>query len=476
MKRIVLSFLLSLSATIADERPHIILVMSDDQGWGQTGYYGHPHLKTPHLDEMAKNGLRLDRFYAGASNCSPTRATVLTGRTNDRTGVQTHGYPIRLQEKTVAAALREAGYATAHFGKWHLNGLRGPGVPVLKNDSHSPGALGFEHWLTVTNFFDRNPVLSRMGTFEEFSGDSSEVVVAEALKYLESEKSGGKPFFIVIWYGSPHSPMIADEKDLAGPEDLKPDTRHHLGELVAMDRSIGSLREGLRTLGMADNTILWFNSDNGGLGNYGPETVGGLRGAKNQMYEGGLRVPCLVEWPAVIEGGRISGFPSGTVDIFPTIAEVTGLDPEKVMLKPYDGISLRPLFDEDLERREKPLGFRHSDRGVLIDNEYKYIIQKGKDELYHLEKDKTESRNLAKSEVDTLKRLKELYQEWNAGVEASVAGKDYPEGKVDPKQPERRFWNTDPAYQPYLEEWKNRPEYKSWVERALNPKKKKKTK
>ena len=327
--RIIFLLALVTSFSPGKELPHFILVMTDDQGWGQTGYRGHPQLKTPHLDAMAEAGLRLDRFYAGASNCSPTRATVLTGRTNDRTGVQNHGYPIRLQEKTVARAMKGAGYLTAHFGKWHLNGLRGPGVPVLKDDTHSPGALGFDHWLTVTNFFDRDPILSRMGEFEEFKGDSSEVVIAEALKFIESNRGSGKPMFIVVWFGSPHSPMLADEDDRSAFSELKPDTQHHLGELVAMDRSIGNLRAGLRSSGIAENTLVWFNSDNGGLANYGPETMGGLRGGKNQMYEGGLRVPCVIEWPKKIKGGRVSSFPSGTVDIFPTVAEIAGLDPEK---------------------------------------------------------------------------------------------------------------------------------------------------
>ncbi len=448
----------------AEERPNIILVMTDDQGWGQTGYYQHPHLKTPNLDAMAADGLRLDRFYAGAPNCSPTRSTVLTGRSNDRTGVQNHGYAMRLQEKNIARALRDAGYATGHFGKWHLNGLRGAGVPILKEDAHSPGAFGFEEWLSVTNFFDRNPILSRMGVFEEFLGDSSEIVIAEALKFIGKQKASKKPFFTVVWFGSPHSPMIADDHDRTNFSALKAGTQNHLGELVAMDRSIGTLRKGLRDLELAENTLIWFNSDNGGLIEYGPETVGGLRGGKNQMYEGGLRVPCVIEWPRIISGGRVSNYPAGTVDIFPTLAEIAGLDLDAVMLKPHDGTSLRLLFDKDIAHREKPLGFRHDGRGVIIDNQFKYLNLKGIEELYHLDQDKTESKNLAQTEPQVFARLKKLYEEWNQTVDASVLGKDYPEGTVDPSHPEPRSWNTVPAYQPYLEQWKNRPEYKSTIE------------
>src|SRR6056297_3398590 len=149
----VVFMLINLVAGCAEQseksQPNIILIMTDDQGWSQTGYYNHPVLETPNLDSMSANGLRLDRFYAGAPVCSPTRASVLTGRANNRTGVPAHGYALRLQEKTIAQALRAEGYATGHFGKWHLDALRGPGVPILADDPHGPAAFGFERWLTV---------------------------------------------------------------------------------------------------------------------------------------------------------------------------------------------------------------------------------------------------------------------------------------------------------------------------------------
>lgn len=469
--KLLIAFSLFLSATaIASETPHIVLVMADDQGWGQTSYNGHPDLKTPHLDAMAANGLRFDRFYAGASNCSPSRATVLTGRTNDRTGVQNHGFPLRLQEKTVAQALQEAGYTTGHFGKWHLNGLRGPGVPILAGDSHSPGAFGFDHWLSVTNYFDRDPVLARMGDFEEFEGDSSEVAIAEALTWIGKE-GGEQPTFSIVWFGTPHDPMVASEDDREPFSDLPERSQHQYGEILAMDRSIGALRAGLREQGIAENTLIWYCSDNGGLTGFGPDTMGGLRGAKNTMFEGGLRVPGIIEWPARIPEGRSTDFPAGTVDIFPTIAEIVGL-PDSAMLKPQDGLSLLPLINgKDNVRREKPLVFRHDGRGVVNDGRYKLITQKGTFELYDLKEDPAETTNLIETEGDVADWMKKEWAKTNQSIEDSVAGKDYPSGEVDPDQPERRFWNEDPAYAPYLEEFMKRPEYGDWIRRRTKGKK-----
>ena len=456
------------AAAPSPERPHIVLVMADDMGWGQTGYRGHPVLKTPHLDAMAAAGLRFDRFYAGAPNCSPTRATVMTGCTNDRGGVENHGYALRRQEKTIAQALRAAGYATAHFGKWHLNGYSGPGAPILGSDAHSPGAFGFEEWLSATNFFDRDPVLSRRGAWEEFRGDSSEIVVTEALKHLERARPSGRPTFTVIWYGSPHSPMIAAEEDMRGFGSMERNSRNHHGELVAMDRSIGTLRAGLRRLGIADNTLLWFCSDNGGLPEIRPGTVGELRGFKGSLHEGGLRVPGIVEWPAVITKPRVTSYPAGTFDIFPTIAEITGL-PSTVLLAPVDGMSIRPLFTSDLQERPKTMGFRHTRRAALIGNRYKIIapnINQPKFEVYDLKTDPREEKDISTSQPELAARLSQELLAWNESVQASVAGRDYPGGRLLPGDQTTRPWPTSPEYQPHLAELQKRPEYRDAATKA----------
>ncbi|MGB0369930.1 MAG: sulfatase family protein [Opitutales bacterium] len=467
----VASFLSILSFSPAEERPNIVLVMTDDQGWGQTGYYKHPYLKTPNLDAMAENGLRFDRFYAGAPVCSPTRATVLTGRQAPRTGVPDHGYALRLQEKTIAQALKDAGYATGHFGKWHLNALRGPGAPILKEDTHGPGAFGFEEWLTVTNFFDIDPLMSRKGEFEEFTGDSSDIIARESLKFIQESVEAKKPFFAVVWDGSPHSPFVATEADMAPFSELDTGSQKHHGELVAFDRSVGVLRQGLRDLGVAENTIVWFCSDNGGLDKVKPNTVGGLRGYKGDIWEGGIRVPGIIEWPAKIKP-RITDYPAATMDIFPTIAELAGL-PDSAMLKPLDGISLASLFTQEIEERPAPLAFFYKDAAALIDNDFKLVSEKkkkGKFTLYNLSDDPSESTDISSKHPELFKKMMADYTAWFESVQASIQGKDYPEGAVDPNQPARREWYLTPEYEPYLDDFIKRPEFKGRLEKKLKSK------
>jgi arylsulfatase A-like enzyme len=461
------SVLLTINPLLAavPDRPNIVLVMADDQGWGQTGYYHHPVLKTPNLDAMAEAGLRFDRFYAAAPVCSPTRASVLTGRSNMRTGVDSHGYALRRQEKTLAQALRAAGYATGHFGKWHLNGMRGPGVPIFSEDTHSPAAFGFTDWLSVTNFFDRDPIMSRRGKFTEFHGDSSEIIVGEAVEFIRRQVAAGKPSFSVIWYGTPHSPFRASPVDSREFEQLDANSRNHYGELVAMDRSIGTLRKALRDLDIADNTLVWFCSDNGGLPKITPETVGGLRGFKGSLYEGGLRVPAIIEWPTGITTPRVTQFPAVTMDIFPTIAEIVGL-PDTAMLQPQDGISLHRLFSEPIVRRDRPIPFSCFGNTALIDNQYK-LLHVGKKnganqyELYNLRVDPREEENLYSIEPEVAQRLKAIMTAWQTSMNDSVAGKDYAAGRLIPGDPEPRFWTEVDSYRPYFNSWKSRPEYKS---------------
>ena len=452
---------LSLKENEKRQRPNIILVMSDDQGWGQMGYYNHPFLQTPHLNEMAKNGLRMDRFYAGAPVCSPTRSSVLTGRANDRSAVYAHGFPMRRQEKTVAQALQKAGYNTAHFGKWHLDGLKGPGVPILAEDNRNPGFFGFTEWLSVSNFFDLNPLMSHKGNIAEYIGNSSDIIVNQALDFILGHKN--EPFFVVIWFGSPHDPWSALPEDKSNfPKGMEEVQQNYLGEIVEMDKSIGLLNAKLKEMGLDENTLIWFNSDNGGVSVGGKEGVGGLRDFKGSLYEGGIRVPCIIKWPATIKGGTVSHFPASTMDIFPTIASICNL-PDDVFVQPIDGKSIFPLFKGKAEAfRKDPIPFKYRNQGALIDNDYKLLvenIEKKEYALYNLKNDRAETKNIISLHSSRAQRMISNYEQWMVSVNQSVKGEDY-EGGLMEKDPEPVFWWNKTEYAPYLPLWKNRPEYK----------------
>lgn len=460
--RILFATLL-VSIASASSRPNIVLVMADDQGWGQVGYNGHPYLKTPNLDAMAAAGLRLDRFYAAGPVCSPTRASVLTGRTPNRVGVPGHGYNLALQEKTLPRALQQAGYATGHFGKWHLNGVRGAGVPVLKDDANHPGRYGFDTWISTTNYFDLNPLMSHQGEFKSMPGESSEVIVDEALKFIEAKSGTDTPFLAVIWFGSPHNPMLA----LPGDRPHLPDEKlsHHLGEIVAMDRSIGALRQGLRDLQIHENTLIWYCSDNGGL-DLDPDACANLRGHKSDLFEGGIRVPGVVEWPGTIEH-RIIDTPSSTMDIMPTLVDLLELPPESLM-EVHDGESLVPLFKGSTAPRTRPIPFIFQRSVALIDGEYKLLSLKIGDEdawtLYNLRNDPGESRDLSRIQPDKFNELRSQVADLLASVNASANGLDYAEGRI--VQPSRReFWYQMSAYAPHFELFLQRPEYKGYRKR-----------
>ncbi|MCO6457743.1 MAG: sulfatase-like hydrolase/transferase [Pirellulaceae bacterium] len=335
-----------LAAAQTGDRPNIVLVMADDQGWGDMAYNGHPLLKTPHFDAAAAAGLRFDRFYAAAPVCSPTRGSVLTGRHPNRYGVFKWGYPIRPQEVTLAEALRSAGYATGHFGKWHLGSVRA-GSPV------HPGHNGFDEWWSAPNFFDNDPILSHQGKAVPLTGESSEVTVDKALEWMRGQVAKGGPFLAVVWFGSPHGPHQAAERDRALYDDQPKNRQHFLGEVTGMDRAFGKLRDALAELEIRDNTILWYCSDNGALPGVG--SSGGHRGNKGQVYEGGLLVPAILEWPARLKDARGTNVRCNTCDIYPTLLELAGVKPDRQ--PPLDGISLVPLIDGRTEQRPRGMGF-----------------------------------------------------------------------------------------------------------------------
>ena len=412
-----------------EARPGIVLCMTDDHGWGDVGYNGLRKIGTPELDAMAAAGLRFDRFYAQQS-CSPARASVMTGRHPNRMGVFWPGMPMRRNEVTVAQLLGRAGYATGHFGKWHLNGVAGPGKVMGEDDPLSPRRFGFGETFSVSNYFERDWTFGRNGVAEKARGDGSEVIVAEALRFIGGAVERRQPFFAVVWFGSPHVP----HQPL--PEDLKAaGGSGYYGELIAVDRAMGKLRRGLRGLGVGESTVVWFSGDNGGwIDPEHPEANGtnaGLRGRKGDMWEGGLRVPGLVEWPSRIKPA-VTSVPVGLVDILPTVADLLGLalDPEVVL----DGVSLRGLMEGTMTSRPRPLGFWQfaGDQGRLTedsgpsawsDNRYKLVKPgRGRWELYDLLEDRGETTDVAAGHPEVVERMKAGLREWQASVIRSYGG------------------------------------------------------
>lgn len=357
-------------ADAAESRPNIVLLMGDDHGWEETGYHGHPHVKTPVLDEIAATGLRFDHFYAAHPNCSPTRASFLTGRHPNRMGTFAPGWSLRPQEITVAHILSRAGYRCGHFGKWHVG-------PVKAGSPTNPGAMGFHEWVSHDNFFELNPSLSRNGGPPEvFKGESSEIVVHEAIRFIDGARKTGQPFFTIIWFGSPHEPYSGLPADLALYDDLpakyptpkvsvtsnetggpvsRPKgevLRERYAEITAMDRAIGQLRTHLTEHGLRQDTLLFYCGDNG------TSADGALgrphRGVKGQVYEGGTLVPGLIEWPARISQPRRISVRATTSDLLPTLCALVG---QPLPKRPLDGIDLTPALDGKWSERPSPLVF-----------------------------------------------------------------------------------------------------------------------
>ena len=459
--------------TNAQSRPNIVLVMADDQGWGETGYNGHPYLKTPVLDEMAVQGLRFDRFYSAAPTCSPTRASILTGRHPNRSGVFAPNHTTRPEEISIAQILRAAGYRTGHFGKWHVGAVKAASPT-------NPARMGYDEYLAHDNFFELDPPLSRNGEEPEIIlGESSQICVDAAVDFLRSVRSSGPdPFFVTLWFGSPHSPYRALFDDAALYHNVPGEAlANRFAEITAMDRALGDFRQALREMGEAANTLLWFTSDNGITMEGIPEDQrvglynGGWRAHKGSLYEGGLRVPGIIEWPSIIREPRRTAVPVVSTDIFATLLALLALehpDPGR----PLDGLDLTPLIIEaTMNERPSPIGFWSYDRRSESDNprwmapsltrgttptvrnpgidfvNFRHPVARTSDfggmaawtgnryklvrlgnqepELYDLISDPEEVRDLASKEPGRVREMLERLEEWQRSVERSLSGRDY---------------------------------------------------
>ena len=465
---ISLIVILTASWLCAAERPNVILVMADDLGWGDTGYNGNRIIKTPNLDKMSGDGIRFNRFYAASSVCSPTRGACLTGRHPYRYGVYTanRGH-LRSQEVCLAEVLKERGYTTGHFGKWHLGTLTpdysGKGKHRHPEDHYStPGMNGFDQWFSTefaiatwdpydpANFHGRNAKYDTRALYWHngenvkgpLTGCDSRIIMDRAIPFIERAATEDKPFFAVIWLHAPHAPVVGGPEYRARYAEYDEDKQHYYAVVTALDEQVGRLRRALRKSNVEQNTMLWFCSDNGPEGNPTARkrhhgSAGPLRGRKRSLYEGGVRVPGLLVWPAVVEQSRAVDVPCVTSDYFPTVLDVLGMTVPTD--RPYDGISLLPLIEGKMARRPKPIGFQFDTQASLTDNRYKLVHNTGKRrpgsdngtvptadyELYDLIGDPGETRNIADRLPKVVAAMKDTLSQWQASCRASDAGKDY---------------------------------------------------
>ena len=463
---LALIWFFALSA-LAKKRPNIILVMADDHGYGDCGFTGHPFVQTPNLDQMAKSGVVFNRFYASAPVCSPTRASVMTGRHPFRTNVPNHGHYMRPDEQTITEQLGKAGYVTGHFGKWHIGS-------VQPNSPTSPGGAGFDEWLSGLNFFDNDPYLSRNGKYQQIKGAGTVISMDATIDFLSKHKEGDKPMFTVTWFPSPHNPHPEIPQGIKNAATLYKNQKTKLPgyfrEITLLDQQVGRLRSHLRKLGIEKDTLFLYCSDNGGLVT---ESSGG-RAKKGSIYEGGLRVPAVLEWPERFSAKKID-IPAFTSDLYPTLLAVAGIkQPAKQPI--LDGIDLLPIL-EGKKRTRPPMGFWHGFRngqGTWSDRIIKALLEAEKAgkpnphperilknvkefptfdmtdleghaawnewpwklhrierkdkvtyELYDLNKDPMETTDLTKNEPARVVRMKVALEDWQRSVLNSWAGKDY---------------------------------------------------
>jgi len=451
---------------LSQNPPNIIFLMADDQGWGDMGYNNHPYLQTPNLDDMASNGAQFNRFYAASAVCSPTRASVMTGRHPLRFGIcHANCGHIKPKEITVAEMLKEKGYTTGHFGKWHLgtltrdilDGNRG-GNPKFDADYAPPWDNGFDvTFATESKVPTWNPMVTPSKTAgdvkasliegepfntsywagpgkietENLEGDDSRVIMDRVIPFIANAVEKEQPFLTIIWFHTPHLPILASDAYTEKYKELSEDQQHYYGVLTALDEQVGRLRNKLRALNIEDNTVLFYTSDNGPEGkkveNRKQGVTKGLRGRKRSLYEGGIRVPGIVEWPGRIKAGTKIEVPCYTSDYFPTIAEIVELK-LKEFNRPFDGESLLPFIENANATRKIKLAFSFQKQRALIGSEFKVYSSSGDEgsfELYNILKDPFEQYDLSKEEPEIVNNMVSELNGWINSVEKSAQGQDY---------------------------------------------------
>jgi arylsulfatase A len=410
------SVLAATAARSAESPPNFVIFLADDLGYGDLACYGHPRIRTPNLDKLASQGVRLTQCYSGGAICSPSRSAILTGRTPYRNGVFTwipdnSPMHLRASEITIATLLKRAGYSTCQSGKWHLNG-------GLTLDQPQPSDHGFDYWFaTQNNARHLNPTsYVRNGQpVGMLQGPCAVLVADEAVGWLKTKRDRGKPFFLYVCTNEPHERVEAAPRFLKQYADLETDVAHYYGDVTQLDHAFGTIADALDELELADNTMVVFTSDNGPAGNGSSGrtrgSTGGLRGRKHDVYEGGIRVPMIVRWPGKVAPGTTSHVPVIGSDLFTTLALASGA--QLPTDRTIDGADLRPALEGQPVERLQPLFWRCNipTEGVMEmafrQDDWKLIVNHSltRFELYNLADDPAEATNRAPTEPIVMNRM-----------------------------------------------------------------------
>ncbi len=423
----------------AEERPNILLIVADDLGWADVGWHGG-RFKTPHMDRLVREGVELDRHYVQPV-CTPTRSSLLSGRWNSRFGPQTLT-PSNLRAFlpgtiTLAGALREAGYQTAISGKWHL-GSRKEWGPNAYGFDHSYGALtgAVDPWTHKYRAGEYVDTWHRDGQFLREEGNATELVVSEACSQIRSLKG---PWFLYVPFFAVHIPVDAPEDYKRLYEGVrfhddpaKDESLHRFAAFVSqLDAKIGEMISALEQTSQRRNTLVVFTSDNGGLSSGSNPYVGNtpsspalssnlpLRGQKNQLHEGGIRVCAFANWPGTLQPSKLTTSVHAA-DWMPTFTALAGWKPSEPPR--FDGMNIWPLLTgSSAEAAPRPIYIKHPSGSVLLHDGWKLIAYKARkdaaprQELYHVRDDPSETKDLATTEPERLQQMSALLEEVSRG-------------------------------------------------------------
>ncbi len=421
----------------AVQKPNIILILADDLGYAGIGIQGCADIPTPHTDSIARNGVRFRHGYVSAPLCSPTRAGLMTGRYQQRFGLETNPGPVNdppdfglsLDEKTIAERLKKLGYATGMFGKWHL-GVQPQFHPSQRGFDEFYGFLGGGHLYLPGRRLMNGSSIQRGTQPVDEKEYLTDALAREAMSFIDRHKND--PFFIYLPFNAVHTPMQADRKYLDRFKNIANDLRRtHAAMLSAMDDAVGAILNRLRELNLEERTLVIFLSDNGGPT---PQTTSSnvpLRGFKGQVLEGGIRVPFLMQWKGKLPAGKVDDRPVISLDIHPTVLAAAGaaIDPAWKL----DGVDLIPFLNgEKSGYPHETLYWRMSANQRAVRHGDFKLVWSGQAErggLYDVVNDPAESKNLAKERPEDVTALQALYDDWNAQL-AEPKWKPAPRAKL----------------------------------------------